>query len=100
MKNHNKSSSVNYQEGAVVSKEILKTSNVTITLFAFDKGQGLSEHSSPYNAFVSIIDGLADIKVSGIEYKLKAGECLLMEANEPHSLKANQRFKMVLTMVK
>lgn len=100
MKDLQHSPNINYQEGAVVSKEILNKPHATITLFAFDKSQGLSEHSSPYDAFVTIIDGTADIKVSGKGYTLNKGECLLMKANEPHAIKALDKFKMVLVMVK
>ena len=89
-----------YQEGSVVSKELLRKDSATITLFAFDKGQGLSEHKTPYDAFASIIDGEAEITVSGVKYIVKQGEMLPMSANEPHALKALARFKMMLIMIK
>ena len=91
---------INFQEGAVVSKEIVNQPTGTITLFAFDKGQGLSEHTAPYDALVVITEGLAEITVSGIRHEVKVGEMLLMPANAPHALKAIQPFKMVLTMIK
>lgn len=92
--------SINYQESSIVSKEIFKDSGGTITLFAFDQGQGLSEHKTPFNAFVYIIDGEAEIKISGIMHKVKDGEMIHMPAGEPHALNANKRFKMMLTMIK
>lgn len=91
---------INYQEGSVVSKEIVNKTTGTITLFAFDKGQGLSEHTAPYDALVVITDGVAEITVSGVKHKVETGEMLLMPAKSPHSLKAIQPFKMMLTMIK
>lgn len=91
---------INYQEGSVVSKEIVNKPSGTISLFAFDKGQGLSEHKAPYDALVMITDGVAEVHLSGIKYEVKAGEMLLMPANSPHSLKAEKAFKMILTMIK
>ncbi len=93
-------SSVNYQEGSVVSREVFRDFNITITLFAFDTGQGLSEHTTPYEAFVTILDGIADITVGGKVYKVKTGELIHMPSNTPHALKANKQFKMILYMVK
>ena len=92
--------SINYQEGSVVSKEIVNKPTGTITLFAFDKGQGLSEHAAPYDAFIVVTDGEAEITVSGIKHQVKSGEMLLMPAKSPHFLKANQPFKMTLVMIK
>jgi len=92
--------SINYQEDAVVSRELIRKATGTVTLFAFDKNQGLSEHTAPYDAFVMITDGQAEITVSGVKHELKAGEMLLMPANSPHALKALEPFKMVLTMIK
>ncbi len=89
-----------YQEDAVVSRELIQKTTGTVTLFAFDKNQGLSEHTAPYDALVMITDGQAEITVSGVKYELKAGEMLLMPANSPHALKAIEPFKMVLTMIK
>lgn len=91
---------VNYQEGSVVSKEILSKSTGTVTLFAFDKGQGLSEHTAPYDALALIVDGVASITIDRVQHEVQAGEMLLMPANVTHALKANQPFKMILTMLK
>ena len=91
---------INYQEGSVVSKEIVNKPTGTITLFAFDKGQGLSEHAAPYDAFLIVTDGEAEITVSGVKHQVKSGEMLLMPAKSLHSLKANQPFKMTLVMIK
>ncbi|UCB60982.1 MAG: cupin domain-containing protein [Candidatus Bathyarchaeota archaeon] len=91
---------ISYQEGAVVSRTIINKKSGTITLFAFDAGQGLSEHATPYDALVQIIDGEAKIAISNKAMRIKAGEILILPANEPHSLKASQRFKMILTMLK
>ncbi|MDP4010104.1 MAG: cupin domain-containing protein [Candidatus Shapirobacteria bacterium] len=91
---------INFQEGSVVSKEIVNKSTGTVTLFAFDKGQGLSEHTAPYDALVVITEGEAEIIVSGIKHQVKAGEMLLMPANANHALKAIEPFKMMLTMIK
>ena len=91
---------INYQEDAVVSRELIRKATGTVTLFAFDKNQGLSEHTAPYDALVMITDGQAEITVSGVKHEIKAGEMLLMPANSPHALKALEPFKMVLTMIK
>ncbi|MHB8155034.1 MAG: cupin domain-containing protein [Candidatus Omnitrophota bacterium] len=91
---------VDYQDSSVVSKELIKKEKGTITLFAFDKGQGLSEHTAPFDALVYIFDGEAEISISGKQYNLKSGETIIMPANKPHSLKATDRFKMLLVMIK
>lgn len=91
---------IQYQEGSVVSKEIVNKSTGTITLFAFDKDQGLSEHKAPYDAIVLVTDGSAEITISGKTSVVKAGEYLIMPANAPHALKAKEQFKMILTMIK
>ncbi|HRN86281.1 MAG TPA: cupin domain-containing protein [Candidatus Dojkabacteria bacterium] len=91
---------INYQEGSVVSREIVKKPSGNVTLFAFDIGQGLSEHKSPYDALVIVTDGLAEVTISGKKHKVKAGETIMMKADEPHALKAIERFKMVLIMIK
>ncbi len=91
---------LHYQEDAVVSRELIQKTTGTVTLFAFDKNQGLSEHSAPYDALVMITDGQAEITVSGVKHEVKAGEMLLMPANSPHALQAIEPFKMVLTMIK
>ena len=91
---------VSYQEGSVVSRTLIDKNVGTVTLFAFAKGQGLSEHTAPYDAMVYIFDGEADITISGKLLHLKEGETTIMPANEPHALKAVKRFKMMLVMVK
>ncbi len=91
---------VDYQEGSVVSKTIVEKKTGTVTLFAFDKKQGLSEHTAPFDALVYLLDGEAEIVISGKAIKLKDGEMVIMPANEPHALKAVQRFKMILTMIR
>ncbi|MCU0394731.1 MAG: cupin domain-containing protein [Chitinophagaceae bacterium] len=93
-------SSIDYASGAVVSKTILKNAAGNISLFAFDAGEGLAEHSSPHAALVQVLDGEAEITIGGLPHMLHAGECLLMPANVPHALKATQAFKMMLTMIK
>ena len=92
--------SIDYSDMAIVSKHVLKKEAGTISLFAFDKGEGLSEHSTPYDALVQIVDGRAEIIIDGQSNILDAGECIVMPANVPHALKAVKRFKMVLTMIK
>jgi quercetin dioxygenase-like cupin family protein len=91
---------VNYQEGAVVSRTLMKRTTGTITLFAFDEGQGLSEHTTPFDAVAQILEGEAEISVSGKPLLTTAGEAVLMPANQPHALKAISRFKMLLTMIR
>ncbi|HKZ44106.1 MAG TPA: cupin domain-containing protein [Anaerolineales bacterium] len=91
---------INYQEGSIVSRVILKSSNGNVTLFAFDTSQELSEHSAPYDALVEVTEGEAEIKISGIPSMVKAGEAIIMPADEPHAVKATSRFKMLLTMLK
>lgn len=91
---------IEYQTNAVVSSEIMNKKTGTVTVFAFDQGQGLSEHTAPFDAFVYIIDGAAEITISGKKYLLKAGEMIIMPAHEPHAVKASKRFKMLLVMIK
>jgi len=91
---------VNYQEGAVVSRTLLKRATGTVTLFSFDEGQGLSEHTAPFDAVAHLLEGEAEIAVSGKPLRTKAGEAVLMPANQPHSLKALSKFKMLLTMIR
>ncbi|WP_455368162.1 cupin domain-containing protein [[Eubacterium] cellulosolvens] len=91
---------VTYQQGAVVSRTLINKKVGTVTLFAFDKGQGLSEHTTPFDAFVEILDGESEITISGKSHHVKTGEMILMPANEPHALKAVERFKMMLTMIR
>lgn len=92
---------IDYQKDSVVSKEIIKKELGTVTVFAFDKGQGLSEHSAPFDAMVQIIDGEAEITISGVKHTVKAGEMIIMPVDEPHALQAvNCPYKMILTMIK
>ena len=92
---------IDYQKDSVVSKVIIKKELGTVTVFAFDKGQGLSEHSAPFDAMVQIIDGEAEITISGVKHTVKAGEMIIMPADEPHALQAvNCPYKMILTMIK
>ena len=89
-----------YQEGSVVSRTILDKKTGTVTLFAFDKGQGLSEHTAPFDALVHLLDGEAEIVISGKALRLKEGEMVIMPANQPHALRAIEKFKMILTMIR
>ncbi|MBM4235896.1 MAG: cupin domain-containing protein [Firmicutes bacterium] len=89
-----------YQDGAVVSKEVLKKDTGTVTVFAFDQGQGLSEHTAPFDALVEVLDGEAEIIISGNAHQVSEGEMIIMPAGEPHALKANKRFKMMLVMIR
>lgn len=89
-----------YQEDAVVSRTIIDRDAGTVTFFAFDEGQGLSEHTVPYDALVYVADGEAEVVISGKSLQLKDGEMVIMPANKPHALKAIKRFKMILTMIR
>ncbi|MFO7447827.1 MAG: cupin domain-containing protein [Ignavibacteriaceae bacterium] len=91
---------IDYQEGSVVSKQIIKKPNGNITLFAFDKEESLTEHTSPYEAVVYMVDGEMEIKIGGNPYKVKAGEIIVLPPNVPHALVALQHSKMLLTMIK
>ncbi len=91
---------VDYATGSVVSKTLLKKEIGNLTLFAFDAGQGLSEHSAPFDAAVQVLDGTAEITIGGETQTVKAGELLIMPADIPHALQAKERFKMLLTMIK
>ncbi|MBR7051247.1 MAG: cupin domain-containing protein [Methanobrevibacter sp.] len=92
---------VKYENNSVVSREVIKKELGTVTFFAFDQGQGLSEHSAPFDAMVQIIDGEAEITISGVKNTVKKGEIIIMPANEPHALQAeNSPYKMILTMIK
>ncbi len=88
------------QTGAVVSRTIINEKTGTITLFAFDQGEGLSEHSAPYDAYVQILDGVMDVTIGGEPFNLKAGEMIIMPADIPHALKATQPAKMLLVMIR
>jgi len=91
---------VSYQDDAVVSKEVIKKKEGTVTVFAFDKGQGLSEHTAPFDALVYVVDGKVEITIAGKPLELKAGEMIIMPANKTHALKAVEQFKMMLVMIK
>ena len=91
---------INYQYGSIVSRTIIDKKTGTVTLFAFDEDQGLSEHTAPFDAMVNIIDGEAEVTISGKPLRVKEGEMTIMPANEPHALKAIKKFKMVLTMIR
>ena len=91
---------VSYQEGSVVSRQIIKQDKGNVTLFAFEVGQGLSEHTSPFDALAHVLEGEAEITISGKPLRVKAGEMVLMPANQPHALKAITKFKMLLTMIR
>jgi len=91
---------VTYSTQAVVSKAILKKETGNVTLFAFEKGEGLSEHTAPFDAMVHVLDGTVEIKIGGQPHVLKAGEAIIMPANITHALKAIERFKMMLIMIK
>ncbi|HIG97766.1 MAG TPA: cupin domain-containing protein [Candidatus Aenigmarchaeota archaeon] len=89
-----------YQTGSVVSKEVLRKKAGTITLFAFDKGQGLSEHTAPFDAVVYAVEGEATITINGKSHELKEGEMIIMPANKAHAVNAVTKFKMMLTMMR
>ncbi|MEN4006084.1 MAG: cupin domain-containing protein [Methanobacteriaceae archaeon] len=91
---------IEYQKGSVVSREIIRKDTGTVTIFAFDKGEGLSEHTAPFDAMVQIIDGKAEIRISGKKNVLGRGEMIIMPADEPHALKALEKYKMLLTMIR
>jgi quercetin dioxygenase-like cupin family protein len=92
--------SIEYADGSVVSKTIVKKPAGNITLFAFDKGEGLAEHSSPHDALVQLLDGKAEIMIGGSIHNLQPGQNIILPANVPHALKAIEKFKMMLTMIK
>ncbi|MCG3146911.1 MAG: hypothetical protein PCFJNLEI_00346 [Verrucomicrobiae bacterium] len=89
-----------YQPAAIVSREILKTKAGSVTLFAFALGQGLSEHTAPFDALVQVLDGAAEITIAGKRHRVRAGESILMPAGKPHALQARERFKMMLTLLR
>ena len=91
---------IEYGEGSVVSRTIIDKETGTVTLFAFDQGQGLSEHTTPFDALVQILDGEAEVVISDEKFYPTAGEMLIMPSNQPHALKAIKPFKMMLTMIK
>jgi len=91
---------VDYQPGSIVSREVLKKDTGTVTVFAFAEGQGLSEHTAPFDALVYLIEGEAEITISGKPHRLRGGEMIIMPAQEPHALKGPGRFKMMLVMIR
>ncbi len=91
---------IDYQEGSVVSRTLIDKKAGTVTLFAFDENQGLSEHTAPYDALVYVLDGEVEVSISGKPVTLKKGEITIMPANKPHALMAKTKFKMLLTMIK
>ena len=91
---------IGYQEGAVVSKTLIGKKGGTVTLFAFDEGQSLSEHTAPYDALVHLLEGEVDLMISGTNYLLEAGEIIIIPANAPHALVAKKSMKMMLVMIK
>lgn len=96
----NLQSIIDYQASAIVSSEVISKKTGTVTVFAFDQGQGLSEHTAPFDALVYIIDGDAAITISGDKHLLTAGDVIIMPAHEPHALTAEKKFKMLLVMIK
>ena len=91
---------IEYSNGSIVSMQVIKMPAGNLTLFAFDKGQELSEHSAPFDALVQVIDGEVEIRIAGIEYNLVEGQSIIMPADIPHAVKARSRFKMLLSMIK
>jgi len=91
---------VNYQDGSIVSRMLINKKSGSVTLFAFDEKQKLSEHTAPFDALVQILDGEAEINISGKKFILKKGDSIIMPANEPHAVEAINKFKMILTMIK
>lgn len=89
-----------YQDSSVVSREIMKSPRGNVSFFAFDKGESLSEHTSPYNAMVYVVEGRVEIKIAGKPYNLSEGEMIIMPADKPHALEAVENFKMLLVMIK
>lgn len=91
---------VEYQEGSVVSRELVRKPAGTVTVFAFDAGQGLSEHTAPFDAIVNVLDGSADVSIDGVPHRVDEGQFIVMPAGRPHSLSAVTRFKMLLVMIR
>ena len=91
---------VTYQDGAIVSRQITKAETGNVTLFAFDAGQELSEHTAPFDALVHVLEGQAEITIAGQNFRVDAGEAILLPAGQPHAVKAPQPFKMLLTMIR
>ncbi len=91
---------INYQDGAVVSREVVRKPAGNVTIFAFDQGQGLSEHTAPFDALVQMLEGEAEITISGQAHRVQGGEMILIPAHQPHALTALKRYKMILTMIR
>ena len=91
---------VEYSDNSIVSRQVIKDSGGNVSLFAFDKGQELSEHTAPVDALIQVIDGNAEIFIAGLKYSLSKGNSIIMPANIPHAVKAEERFKMLLTMIR
>jgi quercetin dioxygenase-like cupin family protein len=91
---------IDYQDGSVVSRTLIDKKTGTVTLFAFDNGQGFTEHTAPYDALVYVLDGEVDITISGKPLRLRQGEMTILPSNKPHALAAKTKFKMLLTMIK
>jgi len=91
---------IDYQSDAIVSREIVKGKTGSVTVFAFDAGQGLSEHTAPFDALVQVLDGESEITIAGKAHTVKASQLIVMPANKPHALKATKRFKMLLVMIR
>jgi quercetin dioxygenase-like cupin family protein len=89
-----------YQDSSIVSRVLLKNKGGTVTLFAFDQGEGLSEHTAPFEALVFVVDGDAEVEIAGKAYRVKSGETITLPANIPHAVRAATRFKMLLTMIR
>jgi len=92
--------SVEYTDGAIVSKTVLKKETGNISLFAFDKGEALSEHTAPFDALIQVVDGKGEVIIGGVSHYLETGQNIIMPADIPHAVKAAEKFKMVLTMIK
>lgn len=97
---HKLAEMIDYQAGSVVSRTLIKKPTGTVTLFAFDQGEGLSEHTAPFDAMVWVLDGKAEITIAGTPHQLATGEMIIMPASQPHTLKAVARFKMLLVMIR
>ena len=91
---------VEYQEGSIASRMVVNKKAGSITIFAFDENEGLPEHSAPFDAVVTVLDGACEVRISGIAYPMKEGDTIIFPANEPHAVSAKTRFKMILTMIK
>ncbi len=96
----NMNSLAEYQEGSIVSRTLIDKKAGTVTFFAFDEGQGLSEHVASFDALISVLDGEAEVAISEKNYRIKEGEMIILPANKPHALKAIKKFKMMLVMIK